>query len=85
MDDTGTGRGDTSMIIKSIMEASKFIIKKVKLAVMEKIYGDKDMVLLQGMARLLSEQDGTDDHDGYIVVDKPTSFHMYPYRNNVAH
>jgi hypothetical protein len=40
-----------------------------------------DSIYLQGMKRSLAEKEMMSQGD-YIIVDKPTSFDIFPYRNN---
>ena len=40
-----------------------------------------DSIYLQGMKRSLAEKEMLSQGD-YIIVDKPTSFDIFPYRNN---
>ena len=40
-----------------------------------------DSIFLQGMKRSLAEKEMMSQGD-YIIVDKPTSFDIFPYRNN---
>ena len=42
---------------------------------------DHDSIYLQGMKRSLAEKEMMSQGD-YIIVDKPTSFDIFPYRNN---
>ena len=40
-----------------------------------------DLIFLDGMKRSLAENEMMSQGD-YIIVDKPTSFDIFPYRNN---
>ena len=62
-----------SVVTRVLQFFQKFIIKLNNT--------DHDSIYLQGMKRSLAEKEMMSQGD-YIIVDKPTSFDIFPYRNN---
>ena len=62
-----------SVVTRVLQFFQKFIIKLNNT--------DHDSIYLQGMKRSLAEKEMMSQGD-YIIVDKPTSFDIFPYRSN---
>ena len=64
-----------SVVTRVLQFFQKFIIK------LNNTDRSIDSIYLQGMKRSLAEKEMMSQGD-YIIVDKPTSFDIFPYRNN---